>query len=199
MRTGSLDSSSSTSSFIRPLTCSPSQTRLFQSSVLRPLEITPASSSADLEKRRSPSSPCPDRRSSRSPRPVSPRSPRLSRSPSPHPVKNQRCSSQPNQQSRPSVAVVVSNLRKRSMSGVSEAVSSVRRSIKRLSPQPSIMKTPSPSHSHDSNSPVSQSRNTSPRTPGRVQFSPSPRSSRKSSLSPRSCLRTPSPNLSVTF
>ena len=190
-RTGSLDSCSSNNSFIRQLACSPSKTRT--SALARPLDLTPSLENISRSPSPRPSprprptpSPCRSRQNSR------PRSPRLSRSPSPHPVKNQRCSSQPSHMS-----AAVTNFRKRSLSGVracGDRMRSMRSSIKRLSPRPSIIKTPTPP---SSTSPVSQSRNTSlntsPRTPGRVQFSPS--ASRKSSVSPK-YFRTPSPLLS---
>ena len=115
----------------------------------------------------------PSPRTSRRASPRPPPSPRLSRSPSPHPVKNQRCASQPSHMTKPNVAVVVSNWRKRSLTELKDTASKIR-SLNTLTPR-SIL---SPrSGDTRSRTPSPQSRT----SPGRVQFSEE--SSRRSSTS----------------
>ena len=81
---------------------------------------------------------------------------RLSRTPSPHPVKNQRCSSQPSSQSKTNVNLDVQGLVLLSDLTLSSDIFPVR------------VVTQSSSRSSSSYN----SRSPSPRTPGRVQFSP---------------------------
>ena len=115
-----------------------------------------------------------------SPRP--PHSPRLSRSPSPHPVKNQRCASQPSHLTKPNVAVVVSNWRKRSLTELKDTASRVERSLNTLSPK-SILSPRSSLTKSRTRTPSPQSRT----SPGRVQFSDE--SSRRSSTSYKAFFR----------
>ena len=141
---------------------------------------SPRPSSESPQTRRSPKRVSISPRASPRRSPRSPRSPRLSRSPSPHPVKNQRCASQPTHMTKPNVAVVVSNWRKRSLTELKDTVSKVEQSLNTLSPR-SIL---SPRSS------LTMSRTPSPQSrtsPGRVQFSD--HSSRRSSVSPKAFFR----------
>ena len=136
---------------------------------------SPRQSSESPVARRSPKkvSISPSPRTSRRASPRPPPSPRLSRSPSPHPVKNQRCASQPSHMTKPNVAVVVSNWRKRSLTELKDTANKMR-SLNTLTPRSILSPRSSDTRSR---TPSPQSRT----SPGRVQFSEE--SSRRSSTS----------------
>ena len=89
-------------------------------------------------------------------------------------LKNQRCASQPSHMTKPNVAVVVSNWRKRSLTELKDTASRVERSLNTLSPK-SILSPRSSLTMSRTRTPSPQSRT----SPGRVQFSDE--SSRRSS------------------